>query len=259
MRRRSYLLLLGAGVVAAGLLAPSLAIPARAQATQSAASPAAACAVAPPPNSLWSLAQCCVRSLQSNRSCRYYSKTGEYIILKDNSRVKPDAYLIIPTTKVTGIDDPHIFALPVADFWAYGWRQAQIYLKKPAADTALAINSKYGRTQNQLHIHISCVRRDVAGALAENEQNIGDHPAKPFEIRLGPQKNVYRVVKVTSLVTTSPFALAAAMPGARSDMAEQSIAVIGSRTPGVLYVLDTYHHGSNPGAAEELLEQFCRQ
>jgi hypothetical protein len=48
------------------------------------------------------------------------------------------------------------------------------------------------------------------------------------------------------------------MPGAKADMAAQSIAVIGSRTAGVYYVLDTYHRGANPGAAEELLDQTCR-
>jgi CDP-diacylglycerol pyrophosphatase len=254
MRRHWPSLLVGAAALAIGLPALPLAVPARAQ-----SSPAPSCVVAHRPNSLWSLAQCCAKNLQSNPGCRTYSKTDDFIILKDNSPAKPDAYLIIPTMKVTGIEDQRIFALPIADFWAYGWQQAQIYIKKPAADTGLAINSEYGRTQNQLHIHISCVRRDVAEALADNMQKIGADPAKPFELPLGPQHNTYRVIKAASLVAVSPFDLAAAMPGARTSMGEQSIAVIGSAKPGIYFVLDTYHHGSDPGAAEELLEQSCRQ
>jgi CDP-diacylglycerol pyrophosphatase len=245
--------MIGAGLVAAWL-ASSVAVPAPARA----ASPEAACIVARRTNSLWSLAQCCAKNLQSNPGCRSYIKTDDFIILKDNSPAKPDAYLIIPTIKVTGIEDRHIFAPPVADFWAYGWRQAQIYVKKPAAATGLAINSEFGRTQNQLHIHISCVRRDVAQKLAANGQKIGDDPAAPVAIPLGPQNNVYRVIKVTGLVAASPFALAAAMPGARADMAAQSIAVVGTATAGLYYVLDTAHQGANPGAAEELLDQSCR-
>jgi CDP-diacylglycerol pyrophosphatase len=245
--------MIGAALVAACLASVAVPAPAWAAAAQP------ACVVARPPNSLWSLAQCCAKSLQSNRGCRYYSRTDDFIILKDNSPAKPDAYLIIPTTKVTGIEDPHIFAPPVANFWVYGWRQAQIYIKKPAIATGLAINSEFGRTQDQLHIHISCVRRDVVQTLAANGQKIGGDPGAPVALALGPQHNLYRAIKATSLVARSPFELAASMPGAANDMAMQSIAVIGAGTPGVYYVLDTTHHGANPGAAEELLDQSCQQ
>jgi CDP-diacylglycerol pyrophosphatase len=254
----------GAVVLAISVLAPSLAVSISAQVAPPgspslpAGAAAGACVVAAPPNSLWSLARCCARDLLSDRYCRTYSKIGDFIILKDNSPAKPEAYLIIPTSKVTGIGDERIFVPPIAAFWAYGWQQARIYLNKPAVDTALAINSEHGRSQDQLHIHISCVRRDVARALAENDQKIGGDPAKPVEIPLGPQNHISRVIKVVSLTAESPFALAAAMPGAKAVMAEQSIAVVGSRTPGTYYVLDTYHQGDNPGAAEELLEQACR-
>jgi CDP-diacylglycerol pyrophosphatase len=254
LRRHLPLLFVVMTAPAVGLLAASLAGPIRAQAPP----PAGVCVVAPPPNSLWSLARCCAKHLQSDRYCRAYSKIDEFVILKDNSPAKPAAYLIIPTTKVTGIEDPQIFTPSVAGLWAYGWQQAQIYLNKPAADTALAINSEYERSQNQLHIHISCVRRDVARALAENDEKIGRDPAKSVEIPLGPQNHVYRAIKVTSLAARSPFDLAAAISGAKADMADHSIAVVGSTTPGVYYVLDTYHQGANPGAAEELLEQACR-
>jgi CDP-diacylglycerol pyrophosphatase len=251
MRRHSHLWITCAALFAAVWV---LTVPAPGRP----ASPRAACIVARRPNSLWSLAQCCAKDLHSNRGCRYYSKADDFIILKDNSPAKPDAYLIIPTTKVTGIEDPHIFATPVDDFWVFAWQQAQIYVKKRAAETGLAINSEFGRTQNQLHIHISCVRRDVAQTLAANQQKFGDNPATPAAIALGLQNNVYRVIKVQSLVRRSPFDLVAAMPGAGSDMAAQSIAVIGAKTPGLYYVLDTYHHGADPGAAEELLDQSCQ-
>lgn len=220
----------------------------------------ASCLVAPRPNSLWSLAQCCARDLNSDPGCRYYSKADEFIILKDNSRVKPDSYMIIPTAKIIGIEDKQIFAPPFADFWAYGWQQAKTYIKRPAADTALAINSATGRTQSQLHVHISCVRRDVAQTLAANEAKIGPDPATALRLTLGPGNHSYRVIKVSGLnAADSPYNLVAAMPGAQADMAAQSIAVVGSTTPGWYYVLDTYAHGANPGAAEELLDQFCRR
>jgi CDP-diacylglycerol pyrophosphatase len=236
--------------LAISVLVPSLPMAARAQ--------PAACVIAGPPDSLWSLAQCCASDLHGNPSCRSYDRNGDFIILKDNSPSKPAAYLIIPATRITGIEDPRIFVPPVADLWAHGWQAAELFVQRPAVDTGLAINSEFGRTQNQLHIHISCLRHDVVQGLAENADRIGDDPAKPVAIALGPQHHVYRVIRVTSLTTRSPFAVAAAMPRARDDMAAQSIAVAGSKTPDAYFVLDTAHGRDNPGTAEELLDQSCR-
>src|SRR5215469_16609265 len=125
LRRRSPALLVGLFALAA-----SLPEAAQGQRQEPVIRPAAACRVAPPPNSLWSLARCCAQDLSSDSYCRYHSKTDGFIILKDNSPAKPDAYLIIPTTRVTGIEDRQIFAPPVANFWAFGWQQAQIHLNK---------------------------------------------------------------------------------------------------------------------------------
>jgi CDP-diacylglycerol pyrophosphatase len=231
-----------------------------AQSAPAAGAIAASCVVSPRPNSLWSLAQCCAKDLKSDPGCRYYSKADEFIILKDNSPAKPASYMIIPTAKITGIEDKQVFVPPFVDFWAYGWRQAKTYVERPAADTALAINSTTGRTQNQLHIHISCVRPDVAQILAANEAKIGPDPATALRLTLGPDNHTYRVIKVSGLsAADSPYNLVAAMPGAQADMAAQSIAVVGSTTPGWYYVLDTYIHGANRGAAEEILDQFCRR
>ena len=202
----------------------------------------ASCVVAPRPNSLWSLAQCCARDLKSDPGCRYYSKADEFIILKDNSPVKPDSYMIIPTIKITGIEDKQIFAPPFVDFWAYGWQQAKTYIERPAAETALAINSTSGRTQNQLHIHISCVRPDVAQVLAD--QRCKDRRPirrRRSQLTLGPDRNTYRVIRSAALsAAESPYSLVAAMPGAKADMAAAEHAVVGSTTPGSYYVLDTY-------------------
>ncbi len=219
----------------------------------------ATCTLAPTPDTLWSLAQCCAKDLTENPSCRYYSKANEFIVVKDNSKIKPDAYLIIPSIKVTGIEDKQVFSPPVVNFWQYAWQEAQYYLNKPAADTGLAINSVKGRDQNQLHIHISCVLPAVAQALASSESKIGSDPTTALTLPLGPHNNSYEVVKVNALTgSDSPFNLVAAIPHAKEHMGEQSIAVVGSETAGVYYVLHTYYvKGSNRGSAEELLNQTC--
>jgi CDP-diacylglycerol pyrophosphatase len=219
---------------------------------------APACQLQPKPNTLLSLAECCATDLKSDPDCRDYNQADSFVIVKDNDPQKSRSYLIISSVPVTGIEDAKIFKKPFVNFWQYGWAEAQKYLKKPADDTALAINSKRGRSQNQLHIHISCVLGSVAQTLASTDKSIGSDPAKPLTVELGPHGNAYDVIKVKSLSdANSPFQLVYQFPGAKAHMADQSIAVIGSHAAGVYYVLDTYAHGSNRGAAEELLNQKC--
>lgn len=247
-------------MLAAGALRPVMAQTAAGAEPSAGNHDPAFCIVAPRPNSLWSLAQCCAKNLQSDSDCRSYDAADKYIILKDNSPLKPAAYLIIPTIRVTGIEDRQIFLPPVVDFWRYGWQQAQLLVKRPAADIGLAINSARGRTQNQLHIHIACVLPAVARTLADNAAKIGPDPAKAAALVLAPAQHSYRVIKVSDGLggAESPFNLVAAMPGAGGDMGAQSIAVVGSTTPGLYYVLGISARDAKPGVAEELLDQTCR-
>src|SRR6516225_11125891 len=76
-------------VIGSILLLPCLASLARAQTTLPNAQLGAdheppACVVEPGRDALWSLAQCCSRSLRTHPDCRYYNEKAEYIILKDN-------------------------------------------------------------------------------------------------------------------------------------------------------------------------------
>ena len=223
--------------------------PARAQADSCSALPK-------PPNTLGKLAECCAISVQSNPSCRAADPRDGFVIIKDNSPRKPQSYLILPTAKVAGIEDPLVSSPPVVDFWQYGFAEAATYPGRPRADTALAINSAHARTQNQLHIHISCVRTDVKGALLGT--SIPSYPDKPVALPLPPGQHVYQVVKVGRLTgPLSPFLLIQNDPAAKADMAAQSIAVVGSASLNEYFVLSTHYGDGNPGSAEELLDQRC--
>lgn len=224
---------------------------------QTAADPAASCVLPPRPDTLWALAQCCERSLTGDVGCRVYDKTNDYVIIKDNSVRKPQSYLIIPTSRVTGIEDGLVNRPPVVDFWQYGWAQSRTYPGYPTADTGMAINSEQGRTQNQLHIHISCVRPDVKTAL--DQAPIGFFPAQPITLRLPPHDNLYRATKVTGLTgEQSPFLVFQSDPQVRDHMGKQSIAVVGSSVADQYFVLDTQSGDGKSGHAEELLEQTCK-
>ncbi|MBV8409963.1 MAG: CDP-diacylglycerol diphosphatase [Alphaproteobacteria bacterium] len=218
---------------------------------------AQACLALPkPPDTLLKLAECCAARLDSNPGCRLYDQANQYVIIKDNARDKPRAYLIVPTVKVTGIEDPLVLSRPVVDFWQYGWARSATYPGRPASDTALAINSADGRTQNQLHIHISCVRHDVKDILLGSK--ISSYPGRAITLRLPPQQHIYQVVRADGLGgSLSPFVLIHDSPAGRTNMANQSIAVVGSSRAGEYFVLSTTYAADNPAFAEELLDQSC--
>ncbi|GBQ14751.1 CDP-diacylglycerol pyrophosphatase [Komagataeibacter rhaeticus DSM 16663] len=109
--------------------------------------------------------------------CEETDPHAGYAVLKD--REGATQYLLIPTRRVTGMEDPAIIRDDAPDYLAHAWRQTARVNRRlprplPPEDLSLAINSLYGRSQNQLHVHVDCIRPDVKVAL---------HWALP---RLGP-------------------------------------------------------------------------
>ena len=143
----------------------------------------AACRVmaGPDPDVLWHIVheRCDVkdRARLADRPCAETDPRAGYAVLKD--RVGATQYLLIPTRRITGMEDPAIMRDDAPDYLAYAWRQTvrvnqRLGRPLPPEDLSLAINSAYGRSQNQLHVHVDCIRPDVKVAL---------HWALP---RLGP-------------------------------------------------------------------------
>lgn len=252
--------------LAAGCREPGPVPPPQAAATAAAASTPVAltaagesCTALPrPPGTLRVLAACCALSVASNPSCRLSEPRDGYVLLKDNSPRKPQSWLIVPAAPVSGIEDPAALSAPVADLFQHGFALAAHTPGRPAADTALAINSQPGRTQDQLHIHISCVRPAVRQALLAAA--VPAWPAAPVAVSLPPRGDSYQVVRIAGLGgASSPFRRVAERPGARgaAAMADESIAVIGTATSGEYFLVNRRSLPGRPAEAEELLDQTC--
>jgi CDP-diacylglycerol pyrophosphatase len=94
-----------------------------------------------------------------------------YVILKD--RVGLAQFLLIPTRKLAGIESPEILLPSWPNYWADAW-QNRTYVSAVAWDKiGVAINAEPERSQDQLHIHIDCLRPDVRAALAAHMGEIG--------------------------------------------------------------------------------------
>ena len=112
-----------------------------------------------------------------------------YVILKDIVGIAQ--FLLMPTARITGMESPELLAPGMPNYWDLAWRSRhfvdeRLHTELPREAVSLAVNSMYGRTQNQMHIHIDCVRVDVRDAIAAHAAAIGPAWA-PFPVTLaGP-------------------------------------------------------------------------
>ncbi len=190
---------------------------------------------------------------------------GGFAILKDIKGATQ--YLLIPTRKMTGIESPVLLAPYAANYFAEAWENRSLVawalLHPMARDTlSLAINSDVGRTQNQLHIHIDCIRADVRQALLSQRSAIGPRWA-PLKVLLVHHR--YRAMRITgeTLAGQNPFKLLArSVPGARADMGRHTLVVVGmlfaGDVPGFILLDDHADpaHG-DWGGGEELQDHAC--
>lgn len=152
-----------------------------------------------------------------------------YAVLQDR---KGGAHLLlIPLRTLEGIESPELLqagALP--NFFAAAW-QAQALLAAhtgyPLArdDVALAINSRYSRGQDQLHIHIECQGMALHAALLAHAAALTES-WRPLVVD-GNEWLVRRVAG-SALARRDPFQLlATGVPAARESMARYTLVVAG--------------------------------
>jgi CDP-diacylglycerol pyrophosphatase len=155
-------------------------------------------------------------------------------VLKD--LVGATQFLLIPTGRVTGIESPTLLAPDAPNYFAAAWR-ARSFVDERAGWTlprdwvSLAINSEDARTQDQLHIHVDCIRPDVHAALTRHAADIGPRWAL-FPVPLVGHRYSAIAVDGEDLDAVNPFLLLAdGVAGARSDMGAQTLVVVGSYGP----------------------------
>jgi CDP-diacylglycerol pyrophosphatase len=199
------------------------------------------------------------QQFHSPKPCELVDLDSGYVVLKD--RVGDTQFLVMPTARIGGIESPEILAAGAPNYWDDAWRARHFVEERAhhalARDAiSLAINSLDGRTQNQLHIHVDCVRPDVRAALRDNAGAIGPTWA-PFPIKLSGHDYMVMRLAQSELTQANPFVLLAdGIPGARGDMAHYTLVVVG--VPGGFVLLAGRATGiTNRGSGEELQDHAC--
>lgn len=158
--------------------------------------------------------------------CQRVDLQHGYATLKDLNG--PLQYLLIPLKKISGIESPALLSPSAPNFFLFAWQARGLLAVRrglPIKDSALslAINAKYGRTQNQLHIHISCLRPDVRKRLDELAPQLVSHWRKES---LRGHQYLLRTLSVSELAQQSAFVrLAGEIPNARSEMGKYGLAL----------------------------------
>jgi CDP-diacylglycerol pyrophosphatase len=216
------------------------------------------------PNALWTIVhdQCVPDQVASSDpapcSLVDVSPGGRYgyAVLKD--LVGATQFLLIPTDRITGIESQALLAPDAANYFASAWEARSFVDARAGVDIprdwmSLAVNSAVARSQNQLHIHIDCVRADVREAVRRHISDVGSAWA-PFPEPLSGHPYLAMAVEGEKLDSVNPVRLLA---DRATDMGVQTLVVVGTYLgdgrPGfILLAGQADPAAGNPGAGEEL-------
>jgi CDP-diacylglycerol pyrophosphatase len=172
--------------------------------------------------------------------------------------------LAIPTRRITGIEDPQMLAPNAPPVFAVAWSaktlvEARLGRALPREAIGLAINSKWARSQEQLHIHVDCVAIPVIKALTEYASAL-DSQWRAMTVPLQGRVYFARRIDSADLVGVAPLKLLAdGVEGARAHMGAYSLAAVGATfngKPGFVLLADQFSLEGG-GHAEDVQDHDC--
>jgi CDP-diacylglycerol pyrophosphatase len=195
------------------------------------------------PDKLWRLIHdrcmpAAVRSVLPPAPCTEvdasHGKAGGYVVFKDRAGLYQ--YLILPLARITGIESPKLLAPDSPNYFADAWTarlyvEAALHAPQPRDVLSLVVNSAFGRTQNQLHIHVDCIRPDVHAALRRLLPTIRT-TWHPLETPLPPNGHLYQAMWIGGRsLHVNPFKLLASALPEGDSMARHSLILVGAYSP----------------------------
>jgi CDP-diacylglycerol pyrophosphatase len=183
-------------------------------------------------------------------------------ILKD--LVGVSQMLAIPTRRITGIEDPQMLETNAPPVFAVAWAaktlvEERLHRTLPREAVGLAINSKWARSQQQLHVHVDCVAVPVMKALA-GYASAFDSQWRAMTVPLQGQVYFGRRLDSADLADAAPLKLLAdGLEGARANMGAYSLAAVGATfdgKPGFVLLAEQFSLEAG-GHAEDLEDHDC--
>ncbi len=166
-------------------------------------------------------------------------------------------FLLIPIRSVAGIESPELRQPGAPNYFAAAWQArdrlaAAVGHSLPRDAVGLAVNPVHARSQDQLHIHIECLRPDVFKQL----QAAAAHITSTWSaVDIGGSGYNALRIEGESLNGTNPFEqLARRLPRASHVMGDYTLVLAGMQFqngPGFILLAGSGHAG------ELLLDSGC--
>ena len=173
--------------------------------------------------------------------------------------------VVTPTARVPGIEATTLQAADAPAYLADAWSARHFVTDGMAhlpdrTDLALAVNSRPGRSQDQLHIHVDCIQPRIKRALLDNARGI--KPGSWTRVAVLPHGPRYSATVLDDLAGANIFRLVQdGLQVAQNEMDEVTIVVVGASVegrPGFI-VLARRRAGSRDEAhGEALMDHGCR-
>lgn len=166
-------------------------------------------------------------------------------------------FLLIPTRTLAGMESPELFQPGTPNYFEAAWAARDLVAAVVGhgiarAAVAMALNPRHARTQDQFHIHIECIRKDVARELQKAAAAIG---AAWSTVAIGAGSYAALRIMGEDLDGSDPITLLAAkLPAAKAAMGDYTLVVAGmdfKEGPGFVALA-----GTGP-AGELLLDSTC--
>lgn len=157
-----------------------------------------------------------------------------YAVLKD--RAGRYQYLVLPLARITGIESPALLAPDAPNYFADAWAarlyvEAALHRTLPRDALGMVVNSIDGRSQDQLHIHVDCLRPEVRDTLRRLLPTITTQ-WHALGTPLSHRRQRYQAMWVSGEeLSANPFKMLAASLPAGDRMALHSLAVVGAYSP----------------------------
>ena len=178
--------------------------------------------------------------------------------------------IVTPTFRTIGIEAPRLRGPDAPNYFNDAWsarRFVAAALPRPPdrADFALAVNSRFGRSQDQLHIHVACIRREITDTLAALAPKLRD--GAWTRIKVLPRAPLYwaRFVPGDDLAKVNVFdEVASGLSVPASGMDEMTIVVVGmdaatDHSDGGFAILARKRipHSNDEAHGEALIDHDC--
>lgn len=178
----------------------------------------------------------------------------------------PYHFILVPSAPLAGIESAALQSAQQTDYFGYAWGMRTLLRHQygaPIPDDwlGMTLNSAYGRSQNQLHIHLSCLREDVRRQLLAERPYISTRWQKLPDKLLRHTFYARKVMQPAAMGLYPIRDVAGSFQLMPAGMAHYGVAVIPTTFDGERgFILLTTREGwdsGNRASVEALLDKRC--